>query len=306
MRSTLAALIVAPFLLMTGHAAALQPAGEPGQEPAADPPSVVVGKRVLATRVQIPRVSTLVIATDTEAYVRAIGEWSLSQRFPVLIDDGTPEARHNIARFVRGYAPEQIVRLSGGGDEPSVDRIERAAASAWDAEPDEEIKARWSELGFTPPGIVVASETDPAWTAALALAADRGQPIVWLDHQPRSLDRIESEANASAWRASLRDRIDGLGWSWDSMGDELDALTVCLSMATKVRIDDRILAMTDYIGRNDDLSSWAVSGMIPGSEAQAAYVAMCSLFLQPRSVWLFDGYEGNFGGPSTASAPTKA
>lgn len=293
MRPFRTAFLAVPLLLLSALSIAAQPAQDP-KPTAQDPPAVLMGKRVLAVRVQIPRVSTLVIATDTDAYTKAIGSWSLQQRFPVLIDDGTPGARHNIARFIHGYKPKQILRLSGDGD-AARETVEAAVADAWDTAENQSLVERWAELSLTPPGVIVASESDPAWTAALALAADRGQPIVWLDHRPRSLNIVEPEADAIAWRRELREKIGELGWSWDALGDELDALTVCLSMPTKLKVGDRIMAMTDFLARNDDLSPWAACGMITGSEAQAAYAAMSSLFLQPRSVWLFDGYDGNFG-----------
>jgi len=301
MRPLRTAFLAVPLLLLSAISIAAQPAENPKQS-AEDPPAVTMGKRVLAVRVQIPRVSTLVIATDTDAYTKAIGSWSLEQRFPVLIDDGTPNARHNIARFIHGYKPKQILRLTGEG-EASRDMIEAAVADAWDAAEEQTLTERWAELSLIPPGAVVASENDPAWTAALALAADRGQPIIWLDHRPRSLNIVEPEAEAIAWRRTLREKIDELGWSWQSLGDELDALTVCLSMPTKLKVGDGIMAMTDFLARNDDRSPWAACGMITGSESQAAYAAMSSLFLQPRSVWLFDGYEGNFGADYAVDRP---
>jgi len=265
----------------------------------AEPPPITMGKRVLSTRVQILPRSTLVITPDSRTYTRAISEWSLESRFPVLIDDGTPQARHAISRFIHGYRPQQILVLDSVGQfeggRPDPDRINAIVASAWGAQFTQSASERWSELSFTPPGAVVASAADPAWTAALALAADRGQPIIWLDHTPRSLNTVEPEDAATAWRAELRDRLNTLDWSWNTLGDDLNALTVCLTIPTKLRLDNRIMAMTDFLTRNDDHSLWGACGMIVGSEAQAAYTAMSALFLQPRSAWFFDGYEGNFG-----------
>lgn len=292
----------AALLLLLSTTATAQPAGQP-KAADAEPPSMTMGKRVLAVRVKVPRASTLVLATDAASYTRAISEWSMERRFPVLIDDGTPGARHNIARFIHGYKPEQILRLSGDDEQPTRDTIEAAAAEAWETGPDQSLRERWTELPFTPPGVVVASETDPAWTAALALSADRGQPIVWLEQNPASLNTVQPEADATAWRSDLRERIDALGWSWDELGDKIDALTLCLTMPSKVKVGDRIMAMTDFIARNDDNTPWAACGMIAGTEAEAAYAAMSALFLQPRSAWFFDGYEGNFGAEYAVDRP---
>lgn len=290
-------------VLLTGlSVSTAQPNPQPSQGEVT-PPSLRVGQRVLATRVQIPRQSTVAIVPDAHTYTRAIAHWSMQQRFPVLIDDGTAQSRHNIARFIHGYQPEQILVLDSIGDfdaaTPDTDQLDSLVASAWGADFTQSAKQRWQEISFTPPGVVVASPTDPAWTAALALAADRGQPILWIEHTPRSLNIVEPEIDATNWRRDLRERIDALGWSWNTLGDQLESLTICLNMPTKLRQGDRIMAMTDFLNRNDDLSAWGACGMIFGSEAQAAYIAMSSLFLQPRSAWFFDGYEGNFGAEYT-------
>ena len=260
-----------------------------------EPPHVTMGKRVLAMRNQAKRVSTLVVAADAASYADAIGHWTLERRFPVLIDDGTPGARHNIARFIHGYQPEQILYYAAEADEPSQESIYQSILSAWGAAENQSVPDRWAELKFVPPGVIFASMDDPAWTAALALGADRGQPIVWIDHRPRSLDIVEPQAEAIEWRRSLREAVGSLGYAWSGLGDAIDSVTVCLTMPTKVKIGDKIMAMTDFLARHDDESSWAACGMIFGSESEAAYRAMSALFLQPRSVWFFDGYAGDFG-----------
>src|SRR5690606_22365810 len=119
-------------------------------------------------------------------FLSAVEQWSLERRFPVLIDDGSDEAMENIARFVRAFEPESILRWAPEGGAPGAgmarrQRVEAAVASAWGADSYDELPQRWSELGFAPPGAVVAAHNDPAWTAALALAAGRGQQIVWVD-----------------------------------------------------------------------------------------------------------------------------
>jgi hypothetical protein len=290
---------IAALLLVLGTLPAPGAAQNQPKPDQAEPPALTVGKRVLAARIRAQPISTLVIAPDAAAYTKAIALWTHEQRFPVLIDDGTPGARHDIARFVHSYKPEQILYLPPSDEPVTQQAIEQAVADAWDAQPGQTVMERWAELGFTPPGVVVASESDPAWTAALALAADRGQPIIWADDRAapvsKSVNQIESEENASQWRQTLRQGIDSLGYQWAANGDDIEALTLCLDMASKVRVDERIMAMTDYLARNDDESAWGACGMIFGSEAEAGFDAMAALFLQPRDVWMFDGYTGNFG-----------
>ncbi|MFG0293881.1 MAG: hypothetical protein ACF8MJ_12120 [Phycisphaerales bacterium JB050] len=287
--------VFAALLLLIGLASASAQTQTPPKPTNQTPPALTVGKRVLAVQVRAQRISTLLIAPDAAAYAQAIALWSPEQRFPVLIDDGTPGARHDISRFIHSYKPEQILYLPAGGDDPDPTAIDRALAEAWDAAEGQSAPERWKELQFIPPGVVVATPDDPAWTAALALGADRGQPIIWIDNPNRHLNQIESEDSARAWRAKLRTRIEQLGYSWSASGDDLEALTLCLSYSTKFRLGDRIMAITDFLARNDDNTAWGACGMITGSEAEAAYDAMSALFLQPRSVWMFDGYTGNFG-----------
>jgi hypothetical protein len=266
------------------------------------PAEALLGFRVESLRKSWPAASLVVIAESPAAYLSAIAEWSLERRFPVLIDDGTPAAREHIARFMRAFDPERVRLYTKDKPAPQNTKtaVARAIASAWGAEGADEqaLRALWSELGHVPPGLILAAGADPAWPAAAALAAGRGQPIVWTDPvpgrlggkiAPEHLTRLQDAAEAAA-RTSP--------WSWNRLGDQLDALTICLSAPSKVDADDDRgpRALSDVLGRTSAGERWAWTGVIHGSEAESAYRAMCSLFLQPESAWLFNGYSqgGNF------------
>src|SRR6185295_15618778 len=106
----------------------------------------------------------------------------------VLIDDGTPAAHENIARFVRGFRPAKVVKWTvkdakpGGFESADMATIQSCVARAWGLPSEKanpgDLLDQWKKDGFTPPGLVVAQPGDTAWTAALALGAGRGQPIV--------------------------------------------------------------------------------------------------------------------------------
>lgn len=179
------------------------------------------------------------------------------------------------------------------------------------------ILAGWKANQYAPPGLVVAHPSDPAWTAALALAAGRGQALAFLDALPtnKSFGQTLSGEELEALARAIDGLVQQLGdIPWQEQGDVVDAVTLCLNVPVKYAISDREnLATSDLIGRHDtrrQFSRWAWSGQVPGTAAQAAYRAMCALFLQPTDAWLFDGYkpEGPFAAydASAAAIPLRA
>ena len=94
-------------------------------------------------------------------------------------------------------------------------------------------------------------------------------------------------------------------FAWDTAGDAIDAVTLCLAVPVRVTwqaepgspprgaiwpVSGEPVATTDLIGRHargDRMERWAWSGQIWGTESQAAYRAMCALFLLPPRAWLF-------------------
>ncbi len=316
------------------------------------PPALRLGVRTELARRQIPVIRTLVIVPDARSYAAALDTWRLPARFPILIDDGTWLARENIARFSRAFfspasgggagpadapAPARVVRWAApdtftlpGEPAPRRAMLADVAAHAWSAPSAAALKDHWATLNFVPPGAVVASTLDPAWTAGLALAAFRGQPLIWLD-RPAAFGDINSAAPLAAFddfNAALTTALDETGHPWRGTGDGIDAVTLCLNMSGRItappepgatgapaKPDPRNLfkpvpgepfATSDLLGRNTGgtrADRWAWCGQISGTEARAAYTAMCSLFLQGRAAWFFHGYEG--GQPWNQYAPAE-
>jgi len=284
------------------------------------PPQVRLGIRSELLRRQLGVLPTVVVVRDERSYVIAISEWSLDKgHFPVLIDDGTPQARLQIARFVRAFEPAKVVRW----DAPAANAwpadkagrqtlVEAALSSAWGAQGPGRTLERYKQLNHTPPGVIAASMDDPAWTAALALAAGRGQLIAWIDAPPigGGASGAMSLVQAGQLSEDIARFCRDAGLGYDQLGDAVDAVTLCMATPVKAVVPStspplgrapfvckpgEAVATTDIVGRKvgagEYMERWAWCGQIFGTASSAANDAMCALFIQPRAAWLFDGYE---------------
>lgn len=288
------------------------PAAQPTQE---IPPQLLLGRRLANAAASWAPISTVVIVSDAVSYCHAISAWTPTARFPVLIDDGSFNARENIARFVRGYKPAHIVRYTspdakGAGADTfanaDVGLIRTGIAASWgvgaeDVADGSKLAASWAAHKHAPAGLVFINQNDPAWTAGFALAAGRGQPLLFLDVRQQP-DGYLSMAEAAKLSADVRQGATNVGLEFARLGDNIDAVTLCVNAPVKFRPDEvarDMLALTDFVGRMSDSVNdnprWAWCGQIQGDAASAAYRAMGSLFIQPRSAWMFDGYENTPG-----------
>jgi hypothetical protein len=269
------------------------------------PPHLRLAARVESVRQRLAVIPTVVIVPDGASYVEAIARWTLAGRYPVLIDDGTWAAQQDIARFVRAFRPDAVVRWRAPPEAPAAGdagsrraAVENAVARAWGAADAAALPERWKRLELVPAGVVVAWPDDPAWTAALAVAAGRGQPIAWIAPPPGGVDGEATSDSLDSFSGAVERACEATGYSWRSIGDDLEAVTLCLNMPARVAMTaggrTERLATTDVVGRpvtGTRTPRWAWAGQVFGGPSQAAYRAMCALFLQPRRAWLFDGYE---------------
>jgi hypothetical protein len=274
------------------------------------PPGLKLGARVNFVQRQTTVAPTLVLVADEASYLKALSGWSTSPagalRYPILIDDGSWVSQQRIMRFVRAFGPKSVVRYAATGEDAKLDgdamarasKVDHVVARAWGAVEPKELGAKWKEIGFEPPGAVIAWMEDPAWTAAAALAASRGQPILWIKCAPGEPSAQWNMADAENLNTEITRRLAASGHEFAKLGDSIDALTLCANVPVKVWLGEgdkrQYLALTDILGR--DLSSakrerWAWTGQIIGSSAEVAYSAMSALFLTPDTAWLFDGYE---------------
>ncbi|MCC6426078.1 MAG: hypothetical protein IT435_04585 [Phycisphaerales bacterium] len=291
-----------------------------------------LGQRVSFIRGQVEIVPVVVIVPDdATSYIEAIARWTPKARFPVLIDDGTRQATEDIARFVRALKPAKVVRWEVGADfkpaegEPAAlpagipehhpkqlaALADRAIARAWgfDKSSAETVAfvGHLKAMNLTPPGIVLCNAEDQAWTAGLALAAGHGQPIAWIK-APQAPGGTMSKAQADALVKSAQEAAKATGLKWEEMGDDIDAVSLCLNVPAKFPFVEGgkggMASTTDVVGRKpfseagEQAPRWAFSSVIFGTRARGAYSAMCSLFLTPAKAWIFDGY-GDSGGFKT-------
>ncbi len=242
----------------------------------------------------------VVIVRDEASYLHAISAWTPDVIFPVLWDDESVRAGEDIARFVRAFEPRAVVRFTAdAGDAP--DR-KAAIGAAWSratsTQPGEESDALAlrSAQGVSPPGLVVTSATDRAWPAALALAAGRFQPLHFIDRPRGSVSAALSLEAGEALSSQIQGFAQGSGLGWQTKGDDLDAITLCLNGPIKIKTAEQprtFVALSDRLGRLGELGSgerWAWCGQITGDEPASVYRAMSALFLETHGAWLFDGY----------------
>jgi len=314
----------------------LQPAlAPPGTIPVEIPPQIKLGLRLQAMRDQTTYIPTVVIVTEATSYIQAISAWTPKVRWPVLIDDGSAQSREDIARFVRAYAPTSVVRWSApnpadqpagtgqpgsGTAKPTTNqspppalvqgaasfaaghnaKISAAIQRVWGVSvPGTDataLAAQWRSAKHESPGLVVAAPNDPAWTAALPLAAAWGQPLYFLAKAPEgNIDHSLTIAAADSMEREIEHFAAISGTSWEGLGNGLDSITLCVNGPERIAADNKeFLSLSDRLGRKGEgvklVERWAWTGHIFGSASRSAYMAMSSLFIAPTRAWLFDGY----------------
>ncbi len=263
-------------------------------------------------------VDQVCLVADLPSFLEALSAWDGDHIFPILLDDAI-----YAPKFLRAFRPAKIVRLpyKPGPIEPG--RLWAATVKAveksWAAEPvgppleaipspviDEDFGAGGrfpasrrparvpEELGRTPPGVVLSSPDAPGLAAAAALAAGHIQPLVRLD--PPGKAGVMSQEEALAFGLSIETAVSSVAPRYAGLADSCDFLTVVGPYPDRYTIAAGSkagpAALDDLIGRDRDTGRrWAYTGRIVGDPVASVYRAMCSLFLQPDSALLFDGYD---------------
>ncbi len=270
-----------------------------------------LGRRVIELERRMPVEDRVVLVPDEATFLDEVAQWSTKGRWPVLIEDSvyTP-------MFLRTFVPRQIVRrvqrapridspgalhqvmrdmvIRSFGGNPAVVSVVGAMQTA----------------GFTPTGIAVYAADDPAFVAAAALAVGRGMIPAPIEGGFDASDgRLDPQAFA-AFDRLVREAFSSSGLPFEGMGDAMDAAVICRGLATITRLDlavnkvpsapgmpvvksDDSFATSDAVCRLSSGHRYAVCGIIQGSAARSAYVAMASLFLSRASIWAVDSYQSS-------------
>lgn len=305
------ALGYAALMMQTGPSIAqlVAPPDPPSAAPSSPQPAqpqqlpwyAQLGLRVFQVEQVIPVIDRVVLVPDAATYLDELGKWSLQGRWPVLIEDEV-----YAAMFVRRFAPGQLIRRESVGpltkDSAALRKqIEDTVVRAWSGDPaTQSSQEAFAAKQFTPFGVVIASPADPAWTAAVALAAGRGQPIGWLEENFAEPGHVLSSQRADDLLARIAARVQATGYPAAGLGDAIETITVCRDMGGRISTPagasgkGMILATTDAIGRGADAKRWAFGGWIFGDSTRSAYMAMCSLFLPRQNIELVHTYPVSF------------
>ena len=284
------------------------PKGPPAAAAAPPPWPVLLGARVMLCERNRPVASRVVLVPDAATYLEQISRWSPLGQWPVLFEDDP-----GTAQFIRAFKPDEILRVPPTErllpeDLEQRQRLATAVAkiSFGAVDPRVGFREYYEKLGWRPPGFVVTSMDDPAWTAGVALAAGRGLPLVFVDGDFGGPNRELPASQLRELELMIRDGARSTGYEWSGLGDDLDAVAVCRSLPGRCRMNvpasaqvrlqgrspgDGPYATMDAICRNDDGERWGYAGWIFGDEGRSAVMAMSSIFLDRRNIWMFSGYQ---------------
>lgn len=253
--------------------------------------AINLGNQIMELRKTIPSLNQVVIVPDSETFLVAIQDWNLQKRYPILIED-----KKYMPMFIRRFKPEKVIILPSvktKNNDNKTQLMQQAVANAWNAENYQSLGKTWEKLGWKPPGIVITSENDSASLAAVALAADRGQPLMFLEED---FGLPNDTLNLKQWQ-NLQEKVENLvkntGYSYQQLGDNIDTITLVKNLPVKYQSPQKKneqLAVTDGLARDEIGKRWAMVGWIYGSSIRSVYMAMCSIFLDQKTAFLYNSY----------------
>lgn len=306
-------------------AAQSPPTGEAGgsegprlEAKAVDPQSIpwpmLLGARVAALEQRLPVVETVVLVPDEATYLAEIARWSPRGRWPVLFEDD-----RYAPLFVKRFAPRRVFRRSSVGSLPAdptamLARARESVIRAVGGDPARQtLQQVFEASGFVPPGIVLTDLRDPAWPAAVALAAGRGQVLEVLEGDFGTPSQTLDSAGLERLDREVRAALDRCGYEWGGVRDAIESITICRTLPVKAKaslpearrveipvpgLDSNLdLATSDFLGRSASGDRFAIVGQIFGDRTRSTYAAMCSLFLPRERIELFNTYgrDGDWG-----------
>lgn len=249
---------------------------------------------------------TVVLVPDLPSFLHAIARWDEDTFFPVLFEDDlyTP-------KFIAAFKPGTVVRhkaeLKTALD---ADHVSGAIAASWQSKDNENADPSWfPRAPLMPPlhgsfdaharGIVVTDFSSGELAGAAALAAGRFQPLVVISGPKNGDAVVKSNGQLSkdlAWDFSKK--ITQAMRNWGALDETRGWSYITLAGNYPFRYTGdadgygygSTYALDDLVGRDEDGVRHSVVGRLIGDPARSAYQAMCSLFLQPESAFLFNTY----------------
>ncbi len=217
-------------------------------------------------------VDMLVLVPDDAAFAEATAGWTDEQFYPVLIADAW-----YAPMFARVFRPKRLVMWTGEGkgkfDIESIASAHNAAVAN-------------RQSPHRPPGLVVIRPGSERSLAGLALARGRGQPI----HLQPAIDMNPDVQALGQFNAAIM--TEAMRWRL-ARPDQWFGLTLTGEYPYTYDQADRKHgphAVDDLLGRESRGLRMAVIGRLVGDRTQTVYQAMCSLFLQPDRMLMFDDY----------------
>ena len=257
-------------------------------------PAIKLGMRVNIVKQRWPVAPALVVTRSAEAFLDALNLWTQRVRFPILYDDGSVQAGEHIARFHRAFEPTETFLYEGDKNDDqgfSVERIDALIARIWSNATTTDRNEAWQNTNFKPPGIIILTH-DELSLAAATLAVGHGQILITIKKRPGRRGDLMQPQHVEALADEISRALEGSGYTWQSLGDDIDAITLAINSQTRYRDQHRIiLAISDRIGTGpapNDRHAW--TSLLQGSSSHSVYQAMSSLFLYPRDVWLYNSY----------------
>ncbi|MDP6479735.1 MAG: hypothetical protein QGI75_06795 [Phycisphaerales bacterium] len=284
------------------------------QQPAAGemPWFLKLGESSMQLRARVPVARQVVLVPDVQTLADEVSKWTPQAHWPVLIEDDVLAPM-----FIRRFKPKLVVRHAsvGGwsGAGPAAEMV-AAAAKAWGGSGSPRAAATAAGLPV-PSGLVISSPSDPAAAAAVLLAAGRGQDIAWIDGSFGTPNGVLSAEKTAAFVKQVEAAASATGRSWQTLGDEIDTLTICRAMSARGHTAAPVpipgdqsgpVAMTDVLGRTASGQRWAVAGWIFGPASRAAYMANCSLFLPRINAWMCGTYPDSAPWTNWSMTPAAA
>ncbi len=314
--SLLAATVCGSVLAGTPHQdAAPKPESNPQvvrQQVAVEdlPWPMVLGLRTMALEQRLPVVETVVLVPDEATFLAEIARWSPSGRWPVLFEDD-----RYAPLFIKRFAPRRVFRraaVAAAGSDPAMleARASEAVIRAFGGDPARQTLAEvFTAAAFVPAGVVFTDFSDPAWPAAVALAAGRGQILATLEGDFGGIADVADASTVRRLRSDVQRELGAIGIPWAGTKDPIEAITLCLDLPAKANLDlpepQRVriavpglkptedLAITDLVGRLENGERFAVVGQIFGPRNRCLYAAMASLFLPRDRICLFNTYQSD-------------